>query len=103
MKETTLRKLSKEYYRNFIDKDDYRKARRELIKDIVSGEKIVKPINYKAPLEMPNEDITTTKIVVEKRPEPETIKQKINITKVVLLILGVNILLIIAFIILLYN
>lgn len=56
MSTQTLRALAKDYARGSIDKDSYRKARGELIKNIMNGSIAVKAIDFEPPLR-PNSEI----------------------------------------------
>ena len=55
-----LRELAKEYAQGVIDKETYRKSRKELIQGICNGDIKVEPREYLAPLEIIHESLDDT-------------------------------------------
>ena len=56
-----LHSLAKEYAQNVIDRDSYRKSRKELIQGICAGKIEVKTREYLAPFEILPEDLEDTR------------------------------------------
>lgn len=70
MSRQTLRELAKDYAKGVIDKENYRKSRTELIKDIITGKTAVKAIDYEGPLR-PSDEVeeAITEGIVRDRTE----------------------------------
>jgi formylglycine-generating enzyme required for sulfatase activity len=68
-----LRKLAKECAQNVLDRDGYRKSRRELIQGICAGEIEVEVHEYLTPLEdLPEEEDETSQNIITQLSHPAT-------------------------------
>ncbi len=78
-----LRELAREYARNNIDRESYRKSRRELIQGICAGEIEVEAHEYLAPLETFSEELddTTENMITEIVQQTKKAKPAAAISK----------------------